>query len=183
MAWSTVVAAAVHAAAFAFWPAWQVTRPFREPPVELVQIGWAPEDTGPNPGDGPSTATPVLDDRDSDPVVADLQNRVDRVDAEIATQSQLLRERLRRRASAVPTLAEPEPERASESSPGASEEGPMAVRGYPSTAELPASLSESALDLDRLSNVRPELALVAPALWVLVRNSPEVASYMRRVYT
>lgn len=188
LAWSTVMAAAVHAAAFAFWPAWEMSRQLlSEPPIELVQIGWAPEDTGPNPGDGPSTAAPVVDESAADPVVADLQDRIDRVDAEIATQAELLRERLRRRASPIPTIAEsepePEPGPGNESLPGAPEEGSMAVRGYASTAELPASLSESALDLDRLANVRPELALVAPALWVLVRNSPEVASYMRRVYT
>jgi TonB family protein len=38
------------------------------------------------------------------------------------------------------------------------------------------------LDLDRLTEIRPELAVLIPSMWILLRNPTEVESFLRRSY-
>jgi TonB family protein len=38
------------------------------------------------------------------------------------------------------------------------------------------------LDLDRLTEIRPELAVMIPSMWVLLRNPTEVETFLRRSY-
>lgn len=38
------------------------------------------------------------------------------------------------------------------------------------------------LDLDRLTEIRPELAVMIPSMWILLRNPTEVENYLRRSY-
>lgn len=38
------------------------------------------------------------------------------------------------------------------------------------------------LDLDRLTEIRPELAVMIPSLWILLRNPSDVESFLRRSY-
>jgi len=38
------------------------------------------------------------------------------------------------------------------------------------------------LDLDRLAEIRPELAVMIPSMWILLRNPTEVENFLRRSY-
>jgi len=38
------------------------------------------------------------------------------------------------------------------------------------------------LDLDRLTEIRPELAVLIPSMWILLRNPTEVETFLRRSY-
>lgn len=62
----------------------------------------------------------------------------------------------------------------------------LSIEGLDSLDVL-AGLSEgdslgAELDLDRLTEIRPELAVMIPSLWILLRNPTEVESYLRRSY-
>lgn len=62
----------------------------------------------------------------------------------------------------------------------------LTVQGLDSLDVL-AGLSEGdsldvQLDLDRLTEIRPELAVMIPSMWILLRNPAEVESYLRRSY-
>jgi TonB family protein len=41
---------------------------------------------------------------------------------------------------------------------------------------------ELELDLDRLTEIRPELAIMIPSMWILLRNPTEVERFLRRSY-
>lgn len=93
----------------------------------------------------------------------------------------------------VPTAVEKHPESPDEGSEGegldagagggAGEEGE--VRDRRVRAELTDRLDdrrtrEEILDLERLSALRPELALTSPSSWILVRNPGEVGEFLER---
>jgi TonB family protein len=55
------------------------------------------------------------------------------------------------------------------------------------SADLLADLSyadslDVELDLERLTEIRPELAVMIPSMWILLRNPTEVENYLRRSY-
>ncbi|MBI4538542.1 MAG: TonB family protein [Gemmatimonadetes bacterium] len=176
LAWSTLVAVAAHAAVFALSPSWHTWRVLTEPPLELLQLGRTSGlEAGSSRGDPPSAAVPAAEN-------SALEDRLEGVEVEIATQSGLLRRRLLGEGAPVPMITEPEPVSANDPSP-ATDEDPAALGGAASTTDHPNSLGSGELDRERLSSVRPELAFIPPSVWVVLRNSPQVVSFMRSVYS
>lgn len=191
VAWSTVAAVAAHATVMALSPAWdaaflavdaippgrmQLTwilpiespSSIEVPVVSTVPAGADPELTLEDPGDQPSTIGDAMGD-------ADL--------------TYALREGLFGRRMRGPTVVEPEIEPEPElelaeqdPTPDGEEGDETVIGGSASAAEFLSSLDGDDLDLDRLSSVRPELALMSPSAWLLVRNPAEVESFMRRTY-
>jgi TonB family protein len=185
MAWSMVAAVAVHAAALASWPELPnrlslALDPRAEPPLETVQAEWIFMDqaggggetegqgvTRARPGPGPVPVEPrgvqtVTTEPDPDGL------------------SDALRDRLVRSTSFAPALAEADELGVlptSEESSGSDAAGALGGLGptdYESLEEL------SALDLERLSAIRPEVALEASSNWVLVRNPVQVRDFILR---
>jgi len=191
LAWSTVVAAALHATVMALSPAWDAAvvawqppppgpilvtsllpiesaSPYDIAPTSAVPVGIDPELTEEDPGAEPSS---VGDDPgEADPTYA-------------------LREGLFGRPLPVPSVAtpedEPEPELELEEqnpTPDGEEGDQTVIGGSASAADVLSSLEGDDLDLSRLSSVQPELALMSPSAWLLVRNPVEVGNFMRRIY-
>jgi TonB family protein len=73
-----------------------------------------------------------------------------------------------------------------EPAPEGSEQDSLSVGGIDSQdllAELAYGDSlDLALDLDRLTEIRPELAVLIPSMWILLRNPTEVEMFLRRSY-
>jgi TonB family protein len=186
--WSTFAAVATHAAILGLTPAWELSYSPFDPPVEMIGLGWdTPEGTGGSIGEAELAALPLEDEEPSpSEEEADLGDGAGGEEVALATRSELMREVLRRMGDPAPMISEPEPEPQLDDLDGelvVMEEAPdSSIGGDPSAAEYAALLESSGLDLGRLSAVHPELALAPPSLWVLIRNSPEVRSYMRRVY-
>lgn len=185
MAWSTVAAVFLHAGIFFFWPSWEREAIEREDELELTPIeliAFYEQLSG--RGDLGTAAVPVSEIPDSLPVEAELQDAGEGSEADLASLSQALQERLRRRGGIIPRVVErePEPEVVSEA-PEEGEGDSTEIGGEASsTAALTALPEPDALALDRLSAVRPELAILAPSNWVLIRNPTEVEQFMRRPY-
>ena len=87
--------------------------------------------------------------------------------------------------------AEPDPEPEAEAEANreatnavavASHGGLPAISVEVSTPDPPSSPELSSLDLDRLAALRPQLALLTPEVWVLVRNPTEVEAFLKRSY-
>jgi TonB family protein len=55
----------------------------------------------------------------------------------------------------------------------------LSTADFPDFAELPGT---NPMDLDRLTALRPELALSMPSFWVLIRNPMEVEQFIQRSY-
>ena len=85
----------------------------------------------------------------------------------------------------VPTIVEPEPVSApldlGDGSGDTEEEGEevRVIVEDPTITDLALRLETSTLDLDRLTGVRPELALPGTTMWLLIRNPVEVQEFMR----
>lgn len=186
LAWSVVFAVLLHAAAIVLWPAWE-TDPVEpdEPELELtpLQLVSLYEQMAGGMGMG-AAALPVSEIPDSVPDRPDVRSGGEESKIELASLSSELRERLLRSGGPIPDVVEREPridrptrESSTESGDSTNIEGEAS-----STPELSSLPEPSSLDLDRLTALRPELAIMAPSNWVLVRNPTEVERYMRRTY-
>ena len=174
LAWSTMAAVALHGAAFVLFPSWYAValdedEGFGRQPLQWISLSLPSsgipgdlgaslveteeEEGGPEPGEGTEISA-----------------------WEAAGLSDAVRELLRGPMPA-PTIAEPEPEdgRALREDGNTTRIGGSAVAAE--LEELPAADS---LDLAFLASLRPELALLDPTSWVLVRNPNEVGAFMRR---
>jgi TonB family protein len=181
MSWSMMAATAAHASMFAFWPTEVVPAPIPdlamdlEPPtyVSFYDLPVEP-DLAPGTMSVPLRAgsAPLTPEAPEQPGVT----REDLVDLE-----EDLRNRLVRGARYVPTIETLGFERIggapiSDSTTIAGDMG--AGEDYPDEYSTLPGLS--AMDLERLSALRPDVALEVSSNWVLVRNPLEVGTYMRR---
>jgi len=100
----------------------------------------------------------------------------------LAGAEERLRGRLLGDPVATALLAEPEvgPESGEESAASESSSGPS-LRDVGSGAALPDWLTVPTLEMDRLTSVRPEIVVVAPSAWLMIRNPLEIDQYMRGI--
>jgi TonB family protein len=186
MAWSMVAAVAFHAAALASWPELPnrmtlAIDPRAEPPLETEQPEWIFMDqaggggeaegagvTRARPGSGPVPVVP-----------RGVQTATTEPDPE--GLSDAMRDRLVRSTSFAPSLSEPEDELGVlPSDQTSSADAAGAALGGLSPSDYDAMEELSALDLERLTAVRPEVALEASSNWVLVRNPVQVRDFILR---
>ena len=190
LAWSTMFAVAIHAAAFAFWPSWDTLDLRVESDLELldVEIAWlsfyeVPSSGG---GGGVTASLALLEEPDSLPVGVDAETSIGGSALAGVAFSEGLRERLLGRGGPVPTVVEPEvapapPDLGDDSADTPEEEGDgvrVTVEDH-TIADLASRLETSTLDLSRLSGLRPELVLPGISVWLLLRNPEAVEEFMR----
>ena len=182
MAWSMMVATAAHASVFVLWPA--ETRPAPTPDLEIAFepptfVSFYDLPVGPDlpPGTMP---VPTLQ-AGSAPLAPEAPEQPGVTQEDLVDLENDLRNRLVRGASYEPKISSLGFERIG----GAPADDTTAIGGdidsgedYPDGYESLRGLS--ALDLERLSALRPDVALEASSNWVLVRNPLEVGAYMRR---
>lgn len=186
LAWSVFFAVLLHALVIVLWPAWE-TDPVEPDEAELeltpLQLISLYEQMSGGMGMGAATV-PVTELPDSVPDQPDVRSGGEESEIELASLSAELRDRLLRSGGPIPDVVDREPridrparEPSAESGDSTDIEGEAS-----STPELSSLPEPSSLDLDRLTALRPELAIMAPSNWVLVRNPTEVERYMRRTY-
>ena len=192
LAWSTMFAVAVHAAAFAFWPGWDTLDLRVESDLELldVEIAWISfyevPSSGGGGGGGVTASLALLEEPDSLPVGLDAETSIGGSALAGVAFSGGLRERLLGRGGPVPTMVEPDvasaqPDLDDDSADTPEEEGDgvrVTVEDH-TIADLASRLETSTLDLSRLSGVRPGLVLPGISVWLLLRNPEEVEEFMR----
>lgn len=180
---SMVVAVLAHVAVFGFWPNWERSRPSSDSLDTFLQLEWVSVlQAGSLPEAEPTRARPLGELSDSVFVEPGLVAS-EGSGTEIATLSEAFRERLVGRMAPVPTIVEQEVEGSNvEVGENADEGGAIRAEGELTTADFPELPGTSPLDLERLSAVRPELVLVAPSAWVLIRNPTEVEEFILRSY-
>lgn len=181
-AWSMVAAVALHAAVLASWPTLpqhaNLEAVLDPTQIESAQPEWLFMDqalaTAPKDGDG-GAAKPRTGPNAAGPLRG-IQTVEDAPVPEGISPD--LRDRLVRSTSFVPTVADD----GSGTGGRRGEDAGAALRGS-SLAGLSSSDMESldelsALDLERLTAVRPEVALEASTAWVLVRNPGQVKDFI-----
>lgn len=184
VSWATVLAVVVHVALFVSWPDQARQGMESEPQSEPLQLEWITiRQSSPAQQAQAPLGLPVLDELDSLQVD---DHRIGAPEGEgerYASLDEVFENRLLSSSAPRPTLAEPEEQ--SEASDG-SANGPSdeadRFAGDAATAELPDWLGATPMDLDRLSEVRPEMAVVAPSSWVLIRNPQEVEAFIAGSY-
>ena len=202
MAWSTMLAVAVHGAAFAFWPTWDASDSLLDPDLEPQGTAWMVLYAPPSSGSGGGVAVASLAlviEPDSLPVEdVDARGIIGGSELTQAGRSAALRERLAGQDGPVPTLVR-----------FSAATGPQAIRDFPGVTreeegdngevegdngeveedeptvqdsapgDLALLLETSSLDLSRLSGVRPQIVLPGTSAWVLIRNPSAVDRFMR----
>ncbi len=179
LAWSTMLAVAAHAAAFAFSPGWDRLDSWLASDVELLETGtaWIPLDAPPSSGGGGDSgggggrvvlAAPLalLEEPDSVPVAVDAGTDTGSSGLAAVTFSGGLRERLLGRGGPVPTIVEPAPvldRLALGDDPLALEEDPLALEDDPVTEEDDA-LAEEDDPADSTEEQGFSVILVNPAI-------------------
>ncbi|MCH7565809.1 MAG: TonB family protein [Gemmatimonadetes bacterium] len=187
LALSTLVAVAVHVVIFAAGPSWRASLATSDSErLQAVRLVWTPAD-GALPGRGAELplATPVSDEQGPTPVQPGLADGTAVEGGDLEESFESFRARLLSRSLPAPAIAESEPESEPESptdDPSAADEESLVIGGRASLAELPTSVDSSSLDLDRLSALRPELALSLVSAWVMLQNPTEVEAFMARTY-
>lgn len=185
LASSTMVAVAAHVLIFTVGPSWRTSVPTSDPEqLQAMRLVWSSAD-GALPGRGTELplATPVSDEQGPTPVQPGLEDGTAVEGGDLAESFEAFRGRLLRRALPAPAIAqsEPEPERPT-ADPSAADSESLMIGGKASIADLPTSVDSSSLDLDRLSALRPELALSLLSAWVMLQNPTEVEAFMARSY-
>ncbi len=107
------------------------------------------------------------------------------VEGDFPTLEEALREGFGDRPAPTPEIVEPEPvterEDASVLDESSGSEAGESRAGRDATLpDLEALTDEEAMDLSRLSALRPELAFHSPSSWILVRNPAEVGAFLQR---
>lgn len=185
VAWCTTLATGLHAAAFVGLPAWQratssptVDQGFEDRPITLLTLGDGADGSRRESGGADAVSAPALPTRDGDgteagptgdlssPSLAALWDRIGADDGLLAT------------------LVEPDPQLEIAARPVSTDSADVEDirRGTASTSGLTLDPEPGDMDLESLSAIRPELALMDPSSWVLVRNPLEVDRFMRRTY-
>ena len=192
LAWSTMFAVAIHAAALAFWPSWDTLDLQVESDLELldVEVAWISfyevPSRGGGGGGGETASLALLEEPDSLPVGVDAETSIGGSALAGVAFSGGLRDRLLGRGGPVPTVVEPDvasapPDLGDDLANTPEEEGDgvrVTVEDH-TIADLASRLENSTLDLSRLTGVRPEVVLPGTSVWLLVRNPAEVEEFMR----
>ena len=187
LAWSTMLAVAAHAAAFAFWPAWENSEPFLDPDIELLGTAWVALYAPPSSGGGGMEVASLVVLTEPDSLPIEDVNATDIIGGSELAQAGLsaeLRERLAGRGSPGPTLVQFSPavgprgigDDVRDSREEAEEDGPTAEDAE--LSDLALVLETTSLDLSRLSGVRPQIVLPGTSAWILIRNPTEVDRFM-----
>ena len=193
LAGSIMFAVAVHAAAFAFWPSWDTLDLSLDSDLELLEteMAWISFYTMPSSGGGGGVAAAslaLIEEPDSLPPGAEAETTLGGSALTGVAFSGGLYERLLVRGGGgpVPTVVEPEPASApldlgdgSADTPEEEGEEVRVIVDDPSITDLALRLETSTLDLQRLTGIRPELALPGTTMWLLIRNPAEVQEFMR----
>lgn len=182
--WSTVVAVAIHAAVLAL-TAWEVLHAAPEPALfegrSLVLLPPAAEAASAGGVAAPAIPT-FQEDEDEFELPEPSPDDGTGTDADLGDLWENLNRRLGDRTALVPTISEPTSEaedRALDDESADSED--LDIGGQATTLTELSILPESdSLALGRLAELEPELALMTPSTWVLIRNPIEVEAYMRR---
>ena len=184
MAWSMMVATAAHASMFVLWP--METRPAPTPDLEIAFepptfVSFYDLPVGP---DLPPGTMPVPQQAGSAPLAPEAPEQPGVTRDDLVDIAEDLRNRLVRGASYVPKIETLGFERIG----GVPTSDTTTIGGEMGSGEYyPDEYANlrglSALDLERLSALRPDVALEASSNWVLVRNPLEVGAYMRRSST
>lgn len=188
---SMTIAAALHAAVFVIWRVPEITNPIADTPmgsVRVVQLDRSAAGGSVTRGTAvpiPAAPVPATTEEEEEGAGGDEDDgdgeETERV---IAGSSESLFEQIRERGPnprVVEREPEPDPQLTEESSSDNGEDL-TAASGDPTTAESMESMNLSAVDLDRLSAVRPKVVLTAPSGWVLVRNRSEVRRFLNWAY-
>jgi TonB family protein len=184
VAWSTVLSTAVHAAAFgafAYWavPVTDVERTFEETPLTITSLG----DVGGGSAGRPAAVAPREVPAAPGVPTGEVEDTAGPALETSSPNLTALWERIAGGGAVAPTVVAPEPTPDRPTEPGL-DTGTrdalelLGTRG--STADLVPELDH--LMLERLSVLRPELALTDPSFGVLVRNPLEIDAFMRRTY-
>ena len=191
LAWSTMFAVALHAAAFVFWPGWEAADLGLEDDEELTGTAWIALYAAPASGNGGGRAVPslaLLADTDSLPLEeVDAGAIVGGSQVGLASLPERLRERLAGRDGPRPTIVQFGPAVGprgigDDRADSRDEEDELAPTIEEPTQEDVALLLEtSPMDLSRLSAVRPQIVLPGTSAWILIRNPAEVDEFMNRV--
>lgn len=181
MAWSMMAATAAHAAMFAFWPTEARTAPAPELEIAFEPPTFVSFFDLPAGPDLPPGTMPVPTEAASAPLAPEAPEQPGVTREDLVDLADDLRNRLVRGASYEPQISSLGFERIG----GAPTSDTTSVGGDIGSGEdYPDEYSDlrglSALDLERLSALRPDVALEATSNWVLVRNPIEVGAYMRR---
>jgi len=174
LAWSTMIAVALHTAVIVLWPSWEaLVNPEDEgmgrQPLAFISLSM--------PAGIAGDLGASLVEEDEGEGAPDAGEGSELSAWEAAGLSDAVRQLLRGPMPA-PTIAEIEPE--SGEDPTTEGNTTRIGGGDALTAELEELPEADSLNLDFLASLRPELALLDPSSWVLVRNPSEVGSFMRR---
>ena len=185
VAQSTLIAIVLHAGVVLLWPTWERSRRISDPLQEFFRLEWVSVLEAralPSAGLAPAIQLGALPD--SLPNEVDLIAAVSGSGTTIATVSEAFRERLVGRAAPKPAITEPvrEGEQTESTDSEGGDDRSISVNRGLSAAEFAELMGSSPMDLERLSAVRPELVLVAPSAWVLIRNPTEVERFMMARY-
>jgi len=186
--WSTVVAVAFHGLLFG-WAGFQIVQPLVvEPQPSSGQLVIVPTSLAQGSGlEGMARplARPVETPAEDDPSASTGFEGTEvggSGDDEVMDLWAAAAERLGYsglyRAEMVETEKEPSPEEAGRDSlsiDGVDAEDLLADLAYGDSLDLN-------LDLDRLTEIRPELAVLIPSMWILLRNPSAVEAFLRRSY-
>jgi TonB family protein len=172
---------AAHASMFAFWPTEMMPTPTPELEIAFELPTFVSFFDLPAGPDLPPGTMPVPQRAGSAPLAPEAPEQPGVTREDLLDLEDDLRNRLVRGSSYVPKISSLGFERIG----GAPTSDTTAIGGdmgsgenYPD--EYAALRGLSALDLERLSALRPDVALEASSNWVLVRNPEEVGNYIRR---
>lgn len=191
VAWSTVAAVAFHAALFG-WAGFAIVRPLiPDPSPSQGQLVVVPGSFLDGIGLEGATAPVALPEEESSETQAADSGGLDGIEEGGAGDGDLrdlwaaASARLGRNGQLRAEVTEVDQERsADEDADGDTDE--LSVAALDSTqilAELAhADSLDLELDLDRLAEIRPELAVMIPSMWILLRNPTEVETFLRRSY-
>jgi TonB family protein len=180
LTWSTLAAVAVHAAVFFGTPTWIspltdfVAKPW-DGAVDWVVVRFAPAaaaDVGPDPGAEGANAPVDIQAEPAEEAAG--QAAV----GEIAGLSDALFEILLTPAL-MPTLVQPKAADQGLSDQGGGSGSVQVEGGGASTVMLEGLDAADSLALELLSSLRPELVVLNPSTWILIRNPSVVENFMR----
>ena len=178
MAWSAMLAVAIHAAAFAFWPTWDLSDSLVDPNLQLEGTAWMVLYAPPSSGGGVAAASLAFAVESDSLPIENVAARGIIGGSELAQAggSAGLRERLAGGKGPVPTLVQFSP---ASGPPGVGDDRGDTREEMPTVEEdLALILEAKPLDLSRLAGVRPQITLPGTSAWLLIRNPSEVVRFM-----
>ena len=200
MVWATGISVVVHSSAFALLPSLRFGEPALEAEGSLGGAGgglilMAPfAEQGDARGSLAVPATPLGDPDGTASVPGEVTVGLEGpvvTDDEPGSLWSTVGDRLRRGRNVVPALAVPTTLEPGPATRGSGRPEPMLleedeelpdIRSDVITVELADLPASDSLSLDRLTGLRPDLAVMTASAWVLIRNQEAVEAYLRRTY-